>query len=181
MNALSFIVRDGLEADIADCLQIDHAYDTDYIWQVTFSHLPAGHQVTLRQERLPRGVTLTHPVSLRRLEIAAANHQLLLAVERESSQLLAYAVVRHDPYNGITTVCDLVVDRFARRRGLGSRFFTVLRRWAAAHEARFMACEVPHKNYPAIQFCLRQGLEFSGINDKYFSDYEVALFFTQLI
>ncbi len=181
MTALNFIVRDGLEADIPNCLQLDHAYDTDCVWQVTFLPLPAGHQVTLRQERLPRGVTLTHPVSPYRLETAAANHQLLLATERESGALLAYAVVRHDPYNHIVTVCDLVVDRFARRCGLGSRFFAVIRRWAAAHHARFIACEVSHKNCPAIQFCLRQGLEFSGINDKYFSDYEVALFFTQLI
>lgn len=181
MTALNFIVRDALEADIEKCRLLDHTYHTDYVWQVTFLPLTPGYQLTLRPERLPRGVTLTHTVSLERLKDAAASHQLLLATERDTEQLLAYAVVRHDPYNAIVTVCDLVVDHFARRRGLGSRFFAILRRWATAHDARFLACEVQHKNYPAVQFCLRQGLEFSGINDKYFADHEIALFFTQLI
>lgn len=181
MAALNFIVRDALEADVEACLKLDHAYDTDYVWQVTFLPLSPGYQLTLRPERLPRGVNLTHAVSAERLQAAVKAHQLLLATERDTEQLLAYAVVRHDPYNAIVTVCDLVVDRAVRRCGLGSRFFAVLRRWAAAHQARFLACEVQHKNYPAIQFCLRQGLEFSGMNDKYFADHEIALFFTQLI
>lgn len=181
MATVNFIVRDGLSTDIPACLQLDHHYDTDYVWQVMPLPIASGHQITIRQERLPRGVSLQHPVSPQRLEIAVANAQLLLAVERDSEQVLAYAVLRHDRYHALVTVCDLVVERSIRRCGVGRRFFGVLRRWAKAHEAKFLACEVQHKNHPAIQFCLQQGLDFSGYNDKYFDDHEIALFFTQII
>lgn len=181
MATFHFIVRDGLPADIPACLSLDHHYDTEYVWQVTMLPLAPGYQFTIRQERLPRGVTLSHTVNAKRLEIAAERHQLLLAVERDTEQVLAYAVLRHDPYNAVVTVCDLVVTAEARRQGVGSRFFGVIRRWAKAHDATFLACEVQHKNHPAIQFCLHQGLEFSGFNDKYFNDHEIALFFTQII
>jgi hypothetical protein len=37
------------------------------------------------------------------------------------------------------------------------------------------------KNYPAIHFAYKLGFEFSGYNDQYYRDQEIAIFFSTYI
>ena len=41
--------------------------------------------------------------------------------------------------------------------------------------------EMQPKNYPAIQFAYKLGFEFSGYNDQYYRDQEIAIFFSSFI
>jgi len=178
MQPLNLTIRDAIEGDLAACLSLDHRYDSDHVWQVTRVQEASGYRLTVKPERLPRSVSLSHEVSEARVRLALETQCLLVAVEKEAQLVLAYAVLRYDEYHRIATVCDLVVERAVRRMGVGTRVFNALRHWAHAHHSSILTAEVQHKNYPAIQFVQRQGLTFSGINDRYFADHEIALFFS---
>ena len=52
---LSFLIRDGLEADIEACLAIDHSYETDHVWRMSIQQEETQQwNITFMVERLPR-------------------------------------------------------------------------------------------------------------------------------
>jgi ribosomal protein S18 acetylase RimI-like enzyme len=181
MPVLNFVIRDGLDADIEACLALDHAYQTDQVWQMNFTPEGNGYRTVFRQERLPREVDLHYHVPEERLRTAAGSGGLLVAMNKEDETVLGYCALRHDTLNHLVAVRDIVVTRPLQRRGVGTRLFAVARRWASEKKARFLLAEVQTKNVPAILFLQRQGLEYCGFNDRYFPDHDIAVFFGQAL
>ncbi|MBZ0289431.1 MAG: hypothetical protein K8I30_17555, partial [Anaerolineae bacterium] len=53
-TTLSFVIRDGLQDDIPLCVGLDHAYSTDFVWQMSILDEERHFQVSFKTERLPR-------------------------------------------------------------------------------------------------------------------------------
>jgi GNAT superfamily N-acetyltransferase len=180
MSALIF--RDGLEEDIPACLEIDHTYANEYVWQMNISELSGSWQIGFRTDRLPRQVEMTYPADEARLRVCLSpEHCFVVAAERSSSDLLAYLTMRHDPIRSVVWVHDIVVDRELRRHGIGTRLLKIARQWAVEKQARRLISETQTKNYPAINFCLSSGLVFCGYNDHYLENQDIAVFFGQTL
>jgi GNAT superfamily N-acetyltransferase len=181
MPVLNFVIRDGLDSDIEACAALDHAYQTDQVWQMNFTPEGSGYRTTFRQERLPREIDLHYVVPAERLRTAAASGSLLVAMNKEDEAVLGYCTLRYDALNNLAAVRDIVVTRPLQRRGVGTRLFSVARRWATEKKALFLLAEVQTKNVPGILFLQRQGLEYCGFNDRYFPDHDIAVFFGQAL
>ncbi len=179
MPTFNFVIRDGVQSDVPTCIALDHHYTTEHVWQMTFQNEGGGYRMNFRVERLPREVESVYPVPEERLEAACKNGGLLVAVGKEGTDVLGYITLRYDSFNQVATIRDIVVTRSLRHYGVGARLFSVARRWAQEKGAHHLIAEVQNKNYPAIQFCQRFGLEFCGFNDKYFPEHDIALFFSQ--
>lgn len=181
MKPLNLIIRDSVEDDFNACMALDHTWQTEYVWQMTFQPEGNGWRVVFRTEKLPRAIDLTYLITHGRLTTAHDHGGLLVAHSKDTSAVLGYLTVRYDGLSQNVIVRDIVVTRDARRQGVGTRLFNVARRWAQEKNARFLIVETQSKNHPSIQFCQRQGLAFCGFNDRYFADAEIALFFGQAV
>ncbi|MBI3973916.1 MAG: GNAT family N-acetyltransferase [Chloroflexi bacterium] len=72
----------------------------------------------------------------------------------------------------------LIVDQAYRRRGIGGRLLAEARRWAAGQGAVRLTTDVAARNYPALRLLQKAGFTFCGYNDRCYTNYEVALFFS---
>ena len=53
--------------------------------------------------------------------------------------------------------------------------------WCGKKGIHRLTLEMQPKNYPAIQFAYKLGFEFSGYNDQYYRDQEIAIFFSSYL
>lgn len=84
----SFVIRDALSTDIPGCLALDHAFNTDQVWQMHIFQEVGSTQITFRTERLPRTLNAMHAVDERRMRLALPPEQcFLVAVERGTAPL----------------------------------------------------------------------------------------------
>ncbi|GAB4508568.1 MAG: hypothetical protein OHK0046_01380 [Anaerolineae bacterium] len=180
--AFGFIIRDGLESDIPACLSLDHTYTTEYVWQMTLHPDTGQVNVLLKTERLPREMEGMHQPSEERLRLALPEQQcFLVAAGKDEPEILGYLTMRKDEVHHIALVQDVVVSRPYRGRRIATRLLRVARQWALEQELKILTIEIQTKNFPAIQFCQQAGLSFSGFNDHYFSNQDIALFFSQTL
>ena len=178
---LPFVIRDGIEADIDDCLSIDHTYTTDYVWQVQIERDdPNYYQMTFRTERLPRTLEASYTPAPERIKLALPdNHCFLVAAERDGSSVLGYCVMSQEQTHRLAIIHDLVIDRTYRRSRIGSKLLSIARRWATHHQLQRLLIEVHTRNHPAIVFCQASGFTFFVYNERYSDQQEIAIFFGQ--
>lgn len=175
-----FIIRDGVLADIPGCLQLDHRYATDYVWQMRLTEETNSFQMTFKTERLPRIMETEYPADEKRLRLAM-DHCFLVAALRDQPEILGYLVMVTEPVYRSATIHDLVVSRMVRRQHIGTRLLNVARRWAREHDMTRLSAPTQTKNYPAIMFCQQSGLTFSGFDDHYYPNRDIAVFFSQAL
>lgn len=183
MSTNGFLIRDGLEDDIAGCLELDHQYSTDYVWQMMIDERPGHWQVTFNTQRLPRLLETVHTPQANRLRLAAAasDQCFLVAAARNDHSMLGYLTMRNDPVHSIALIQDVVVSQPFRGQRIGTRLIGVARQWAAEHQLSRFMIEVSTQNYPAIHFCQKLGFKFCGFNDHYFDNHDIAVFFSQSV
>lgn len=179
-TSLSFLIRDGLESDVLACLELDHHYQTDLVWQMTVDEKPGSWQIGFLNQHLPRTLEAEYTASGERLRLALpANQCFLVAVTRDTNEPLGYLGMRNDPIYGIARIHDLVVTLPLRRQRIGTRLLTIARQWAKEHQLNSMMIEVATQNYPGIVFAQQSGFSFCGYNDHYFPNQDIAVFFSQ--
>ncbi len=174
------IIRDGAEADIARCQQIDHAYETDQVLQIhVHQDDQIGWDIDLKRERLPRKLDLSIPKNANRLRDSLSDDQgFLIAEQRTGGALLGYLAMQNDQRHKIGLIHDLVVDRSHRRAQVGMKLLGAARTWAKEQELLRLTVEIQTKNTPAIAFFQAMGFVFCGFNDRYFPNQDIAIFFS---
>jgi GNAT superfamily N-acetyltransferase len=164
MNPIN--IRPAYSTDIPKLISLDHNYSTGYVWQMTIDLTEIQTQVSFRETRLPREVHVNYP---------------LLLLAEEDDLVRGYICVRLDLAPASAWVEDLAVDRVYRRKGIGTRLIQAAQDWCGKKRIHRLTMEMQPKNYPAIQFASHLGFEFSGYNDQYYRDQEIALFFSTYI
>jgi GNAT superfamily N-acetyltransferase len=178
MNSIN--IRPAYSTDIPKLISLDHNYSTGYVWQMTIDLTEIQTQVTFRETRLPREVHVNYPRSPRSLIDDWTKRDLLLLAE-EDELVRGYISVRLDLAPASAWVEDMAVDRVFRRNGIGTRLILAAQEWCGKKGVHRLTMEMQPKNYPAIQFASQLGFEFSGYNDQYYRDQEIALFFSTYI
>lgn len=179
-TSISFLIRDGLESDIAACLQLDHHYETDLVWQMTVDEKPGAWQIGFINQHLPRTLETEYIASAERLRLSLPIDQcFLVATTRDTNEMLGYLTMRNEPIYGIARIHDLVVSLPYRRQRIGSRLLAIARQWAKEHKLASLMLEAATQNFPAILFAQQSGFAFCGYNDHYFPNQDIAVFFSQ--
>jgi GNAT superfamily N-acetyltransferase len=75
-------------------------------------------------------------------------------------------------------ISHLIVDRRYRRMGIGRAMVRASILWGKNLGLRRLMVALQTKNYPGICFCEKHGFVFSGFNDHYYINGDIALFFT---
>ena len=173
-------IRPAISTDIPKMVALDHNYATDHVWQMTLDLTEIQTQVSFREVRLPREVHVNYPRLIRALMDDWTNRDLLLLAE-EGEAVRGYISVQLGKAPASAWVMDLNVDRIHRRNGIGTALVLAAQDWCARKRVHRLTLEMQPKNYPAIQFAYKLGFEFSGYNDQYYRDQEIAIFFSSFI
>ncbi|NQS91108.1 MAG: GNAT family N-acetyltransferase [Chloroflexi bacterium] len=173
-------IRPAISTDVPKMIALDHNYTTGHVWQMTLDLTEIQTQVSFREVRLPREVHVNYPRSSRKLVDDWTTKNLLLLAE-EGDAVRGYISVQLGLAPASAWVEDLAVDRVNRRNGIGSALVLAAQDWCAKKRIHRLTLEMQPKNYPAIQFAYHLGFEFSGYNDQYYRDQEIAIFFSSFI
>lgn len=182
---MSLTIRDATLDDIKGCLKLDARYETEFVWQMTIQPDVIGKNVLFRVDRLPRPMDVTYHHSAERMKAALDKDQCFLVAtttsDDEETLILGYLTMRTDIVHHSAWIQDIVVSHPYQRRKIGSRLFNIATRWAKEHQINHLVMETQTINYPAIEFCSKQRMEFCGYHDQYFSNGDIALFFAKSI
>ena len=105
----------------------------------------------------------------------------LLLLAEEGDEVRGYISLQLGKAPASAWMEDLNVDRVHRRKGIGSALVIAAQDWCGRKRVHRLTMEMQPKNYPAIQFAYKLGFEFSGYNDQYYRDQEIAIFFSSYI
>ena len=161
-------------------ISLDHNYATGHVWQMTLDLTETQTQVSFREVRLPRAVHVNYPRIPGKLVDNWTGRDLLLLAEEEEL-VRGYISVKLGVAPASAWIEDLAVDRIYRRKGIGSALVLAAQEWCGKKRIHTLTLEMQPKNYPAIQFAYHLGFEFSGYNDQYYRDQEIAIFFSNFI
>ncbi len=176
-----FVVRElKQDAELADCLALDHHYETDHVWQMDVRENGDDMGIRFRVVRLPRLMPADYPRDRDELVRAWQQRDCFLVAEADGV-LLGYINMRVDVDRARGWVRDFVVGAPFRRRHIGSALLDQANRWAKLRRIHHVTLEMQTKNYPAIQFARKRGFVFCGFNDRYYANGDIAVFFDRVV
>ena len=169
-------IRPAQITDLNSLLSMDHSYQTAYVWQMDRFSEKGQISIYFREVRLPRPVRIEYPNPPEKVAAEFAVTQGLLVAIMEGSPV-GYIHIKENRNTSTAWVTNLMVKEELRHKGIGSAMILSGQNWASQRNLRRMVLEMQSKNYPAIQLANKLGYEFSGYNDHYYENRDIALFF----
>jgi GNAT superfamily N-acetyltransferase len=178
--AADYQIRTLIRADISVFSEMDHNYDTDYVWQMDLETRSDHVNVEFRATRLPRTMHVIYPLPTRRsVEEWQKYLTVFTAVEGETP--VGYIGLKKGETPNLVLVNDLVVDTRYRRQGVGTKLLLAAQAWSSKQDFNRMLLQMQSKNFPAICFSQKLGFEFCGYCDQCFANQDIALMFYRKI
>jgi len=174
------LIRQAVSPDIDHLAKFDHCVKSDYVWQMNQNILENQIATVFHETRLPREMRLTYPRSPEMLESRWKNYSSVLVACVDNAPV-GYISFSELFLPDMIWVKDLVVDAIWRREGVGTSLYYAARDWGKARKYSRITIEMSSKNYPGICFARKLGFEFTGFNDNYFNNNDIALFFSRLL
>lgn len=173
-------IRHAVVTDIPRLLELEHSFQTAYVWQMDRSFEKGQWVITFREVRLPRTARVDYPVPVEVLQTELMQRSGLLVASLDSEPV-GYVGVKANPVASTAWVVDLVVKEEMRRKGIGSALVYAAQEWAMQRALNRMVLETQSKNFPAIHLAMKLGYEFCGYNDQYYATRDIALFFARFL
>ncbi len=189
------LIRSATLADLNACLELSADSQTDYVWQMEHRHENQSIAIRFQTVRLPRVMYVRYPRP--RDDLTACWEQgsmVLVVTNKPKSAVLAadqeppsdllgnpifgYCQLDVEPWHKTGWITHLIVDRPYRKRGIGTALLKASIAWGKSQKLERLMVAVQTKNYPAISFCDKHNLLFCGFNDHYYTNRDIALFFT---
>lgn len=171
-------IRKAELPDLNQCLLLDHSFETQYVWQLYLSENSDGDKnITFRTVKLPRPMHVEYPRDTDTL-LGDWQDEAYVLVAEEGDQVLGYLDLTVEEWNHTGWLNHLAVGRQHRRLGLGSALLRSGLDWAEDRRLRAVMGEVQTKNHPTISFLQKHGFVFCGFNDRYYTNQDIALFFS---
>lgn len=173
-------IRPATTADLQLLVNLEHSYETEYVWQMDRLIEERKISINFREIRLPRAVRVEYPRSPNKLEQEWSPRYTILVAAKDESQV-GYIRINCDTVPNSAWVTDLVISEGYRRQGIASALTLAAQEWVTQHGCKRLILEMQSKNYPAIQMAQKLGYEFCGYNDHYYANQDIVLFFARFI
>jgi GNAT superfamily N-acetyltransferase len=172
-------IRPAVLEDMPYLEKIEHSYQSLIVWQMDRILQDGQITINFRQTRLPRPVRADY----------AGSHPVVSEHTWPSYQAVLVATITKFPvgYIGLVEqatpktlwITDCAVREDMRRKGIGSALVLASQEWGSEHGYRKMILEMQSKNHPAVMMAHKLGYEFCGYNDHYFTNQDIALFYSR--
>lgn len=171
-------IRAATADDIHALMALDHSYASEYVWQMEIQRDEHEISIAFREARLPRSVQVKYPRNPQVLADEWTQRDGLL-VATMAGELVGYTCLMNNMAPNTTWITDLVVKRRVRHQGIGSALILAAQDWALHKQSRRVILEMQPKNHPAISLAHKLGFELCGYNDHYYTNHDIALFFSK--
>lgn len=163
--------------DLKACVDIDDAYETEYVWQMEEQNRPGNVALNFRVTRLPRPMRVTRTIEP---DAVIRNFQSggMLLVAEEFGNICGLVDVTSQGWNQSAWINNLAVAPAYRRKGVGTRLLRTALDWGREQNLRVALLDTSTKDYPAICLYQKQGFAFCGFNDQLYPNRDIALFFS---
>jgi GNAT superfamily N-acetyltransferase len=172
------IIRLAELADLNLCCELDGSYTTDYVWQMQASENERSIAVRFDTVRLPRPMKVAYPREPDELLSNWRQGECFLVAADAAGQPIAFLDMSVQAWHGVGWIRNLIVHHTHRRQGIATAMLRTARHWALDNELIKLTLETQTKNYPAICFAQKHRFAFCGYNDRYFSNGDIAVFFS---
>jgi GNAT superfamily N-acetyltransferase len=172
------IVRMAELADLNVCYDLDASFTTDYVWQMQAHEGERSLEVRFDTVRLPRPMKVNYPRHPDELLPNWRRGECFLVAADDHGQTVAFLDLAAQAWHNTGWIRNLVVHRRFRRQGVAGALLRAARHWSLDNGLSKMLLETQTKNYPAIRFAQKHGFVFCGYNDRYFSNGDIAIFFS---
>jgi ribosomal protein S18 acetylase RimI-like enzyme len=173
-------IRHAVVTDIPKLLNLEHSFQTAYVWQMDRSFEKGQWAITFREVRLPRPAKVDYPIPADIMESELSQRSGLL-VASINNEPIGYIGIKANSVTGTAWIKDLVVNEDMRRKGIGSALVLAAQDWASQRSLVRAILETQSKNFPAIHLGMKLGYEFCGYNDQYYASRDIALFFARFL
>ena len=171
-------IRPAASDDIKSLMALEHNYASNYVWQMEIQRDEHKMGVIFREAKLPRSVQVMYPRNPQTLADEWTKRDGIL-VASSAGELVGYSCLMQNMAPKTTWITDLVVVRRLRRQGIGTALILASQEWALKKNSRRAILEMQPKNYPAITMAQKLGFELCGYNDHYYTNHDIALFFSK--
>jgi GNAT superfamily N-acetyltransferase len=189
------LLRSAVQTDLEACLLLDADLQTDHVWQMEKREENGGLLVRFQTIRLPRVMRVSYPrrrddllscwengatvlVATDRRAVDPDQDQTDRVPDAEPAAIYAYCQLDACTWQQAGWISHMIVDRRYRRQGIGTAMVRASILWGKKLGLRRLMVTLQTKNYPGIHFCEKHGYVFSGFNDHYYPNGDIALFFT---
>jgi ribosomal protein S18 acetylase RimI-like enzyme len=172
------IVRLAELADLNVCYEMDGSYTTNHVWQMQSHENERTIEVRFDTVRLPRPMKVAYPRHSDELLPHWRQGECFLVAADSSGQPIGFLDMTAQCWHGVGWIRNLIIDRSHRREGIATTLLRAARYWAMDNELDKIMLETQTKNYPAIRFALKHRFTFCGYNDRYYSNGDIAVFFS---
>jgi GNAT superfamily N-acetyltransferase len=173
-------IRPAVATDINILTAIDHACQTDYVWQMNVQSQEGQLGAIFREIRLPHTMSVPYPRAVSALP-DSWNRRSGMLVAMIGGQVIGYTRMSDTILPHTAWLTDIVVSPRFRRQGVGMALILAVQSWAVDRTDNRVLMEMASKNNPAICLARKLGYEFCGYNDLYYETQDIALFFGRSI
>lgn len=166
--------------DIPALMHLEHHYETTHVWQMDRAIEGGQVSVGFHAVRLPRKVKVETPMPADWLVDGWKSQPGLLTAVFEG-QPVGFICLSEGFGMGTAWVRELLVSEKMRRKGIGTALILAGHEWAAQRSYRRVLLEMQSKNFPAICMAFKLGYDFGGYNDHYYTNQDIAVFFTRFL
>jgi ribosomal protein S18 acetylase RimI-like enzyme len=166
--------------DIESLNAFEHGYYSEYAWQMNLDLDAQDYKAEFRRVRLPRRVMVSYPRKREEIFSDLDRVEAFLVAEL-SGRSVGYIKVIAQPKENTLRVADLVVSGPMRRQGIASGLLVAVMNLASNRDYHNLVLEMQSKNEPAIAMAGKLGFNFCGFRDHYFSNQELAMFFSRFV
>jgi ribosomal protein S18 acetylase RimI-like enzyme len=173
-------IRPAVATDISVLMALDHACQTDYVWQMDIQHQEGQLGAIFREIRLPHSISVPYPRAVSALP-DSWNRRAGMLVAMIGEQVIGYIRMSDLILPHTAWLTDIVVSPRFRRQGVAMALIIAAQSWAVDRKNNRALMEMATKNNPAICLARKLGYEFCGYNDHYYETQDIALFFGRSI
>jgi len=166
--------------EASELYAMNHAYFTEYTWQMNRKILPNEVSIQFRQVRLPRQIIVDPPRSVAERRAANLLADIVL-VSLHEGEPVAYAVLEKNEHKPIVRIVDFVVKQKMRRQGVGAALLLAAQDWSLSEGCQRIVAEIQSKNQPAIQLVKKMGYDYCGFHEFHYANHDIVLFFSSYL
>jgi ribosomal protein S18 acetylase RimI-like enzyme len=165
--------------DLNDCCQMNMSYTTDYVWQMRTGENGRAMEIHFDLARLPRPMRVEYPRLPDELFEHWQHKDCFLIGRNAPDDMVGFVDAQTWSWQSLLWICNLVIAPDYRRQGFGAKLLEAVVQWARERNLSRLMLDLQTKNYPAISFVQKHGFQFCGYNERYYSNGDIALFFSR--
>ncbi len=153
-----------------------NGYETDIIYVVSAIEMGGSFEFGLREKKQPYiKAWETGPGDIARLNTVIEQGHSFGAFHQ--GEMIGWVICDFRAWNNSLFIEHILVSESYRGQNIGKMLIKAVNRKARELNCRIVGLETQNTNYSAIQFCLKCGFMFTGINTKQYADSaETAVF-----